>query len=502
MIGVIVLPGQDNASNGLGEHSPLPMLPLGDRPILQHMLEFLAHQGIREFEIILDHAPEQVEQYFGDGTRWGCRFCYHLVSQTGFPYRHLSVISGIERESWLLAHADELPYVSFSDHFGEARPVAFLDSATGAWSGAALFPPGKVDEAILRASRTDLNAYFEAMAAHGRAGCVDVSQTISVKTPAALLRTQRNLLDRTFSDLMIGGNENERGVWMSRNVVIHPSARLHPPVYLGPNSRLGAGAQAGPYAVISGNCIIDEHTIVEDSLIISGSYVGKHLEVRDSIVSRNLLVNARLDTGIAIPESFLLGNLNGSPHRNWLAQTLEAGAAILLIALFSPLLLFSLIYGAVFRSGKLTSAEVVELPALADPQTWRTYRLPFLSAVPWPERLNGGWKSFLLRFLPGLFAVARGKLSLVGLPPRTRDEVMQLSKDWQAFYLTGKAGLITEATLFADGLGGGADAFLTEACYGATRGWAHDLNLFTQYFLGLLVRPHFEAAVEPHLPAE
>ena len=79
MIGVIVFPGPDEAAYGLAEQMPLSLLPLGDRPVIQHMIEFLAHQGVRQFELILEHSPEQVEQYLGDGTRWGCRFRYHLV---------------------------------------------------------------------------------------------------------------------------------------------------------------------------------------------------------------------------------------------------------------------------------------------------------------------------------------------------------------------------------------------------------------------------------------
>ena len=49
------------------------------------------------------------------------------------------------------------------------------------------------------------------------------------------------------------------------------------------------------------------------------------------------------------------------------------------------------------------------------------------------------------RFLPGLLHVATGHLAFVGLPPRTREEILRLPHDWQALYLRGKAGLVTEA---------------------------------------------------------
>lgn len=502
MIGVIVFPGPDEAAYGLAEQMPLSLLPLGDRPVIQHMIEFLAHQGVRQFELILEHSPEQVEQYLGDGTRWGCRFRYHLVSQPGRGYRLLSVIAGLEKEAWLLAHADQLPYIPLADYFNETQPVAFFDGEAGGWTGTAIFPAGRIDDAVMQGSRAGLDAHVAALIA-GKAGrVVQVPKSISVKTPAALLQTQRDLLDRTFADLMIGGNENERGVWISRNVVIHPSAHITPPVYLGPNCRLGKGAQIGPYAVISGNCIVDAHTTVEDSLITSGSYVGEHLELRDSIVSRNLLVNARLETGVSIQESFLLGNLADSPHRSWLGAAAEALAAIFLIVLLSPLILLLALYAAIARRVEFAVAEIVQTPASGNSQSWTTYRLPFVSAAPWSACAPGGWKSLFTRFLPGLFAVARGKISLVGLPPRTREEVNGLPKDWQSLYLNGKAGLITEATVLEQEHGMAPDAYLTEACYCATRNWKHDLGLFARYVFSLFVRPHFEAGVQGQSPAD
>lgn len=486
MIGVVILPDGDDAAYYLHHHTPMPLLPLGDRPIIQHLVEFLAHQGIRQLELVLEHAPERVEHYLGDGTRWGCRFRYHLIAQPGRPYRPLSIISGIGSEPWLLVHAGRFPYVSFAHHFGDSRPVAFFDGATSSWLGAALFPAGKLDDAVLRGSKENLDAYVETLRARGAAKAVSVERSIGARTPAELLAAQQCLLDRTFADLMIGGNENESGVWISRNVVIHPSAQVHPPVYLGPNSRLGKGTRTGPYAVISENCIVDAHTVVRDSLILPGSYVGEHLEVCDSIVSRNLLVNARLDTAVTIHESFLLGNLNGSPRRNWLTRLSESAIAILLIVLFSPLLAAAWVYLAVSRRGAFTSTEVVELPSEDSPPAWRIYKIFFANSVPWAEHPAAGWKSFFGRFLPGLFAVARGRLSLVGLPPRTRQEILDLPEDWRSLYLAGKSGLISEAAISWPESGSSADMYLVEACYCGTRGPRHDLNLFVRYFIRLL----------------
>src|ERR1700761_3869838 len=81
MIGVIVLSKSSARMHGLDKHAPHVLLPLGDRPMLQHVVESLVHQGIVRIEILLEHAPEQVSHLLGDGTRWGCSFRFHFFSQ-------------------------------------------------------------------------------------------------------------------------------------------------------------------------------------------------------------------------------------------------------------------------------------------------------------------------------------------------------------------------------------------------------------------------------------
>src|ERR1700687_4193171 len=104
MIGVIVVPGPSPRMHGLDTERPAPLLPLGDRPVLQHIIESLAAQGIPSIELIVSHAPERVEALLGNGDRWGCSFRYHLAAQPERPYRSLKIISQTKTEPWVLIH--------------------------------------------------------------------------------------------------------------------------------------------------------------------------------------------------------------------------------------------------------------------------------------------------------------------------------------------------------------------------------------------------------------
>ena len=94
---------------------------------------------------------------------------------------------------------------------------------------------------------------------------------------------------------------------------------------------------------------------------------------------------------------------------------------------------------------------------------------------------------FLRQFLPGLFAVLRGNLYLVGLPPRTVEEIEALPKDWRALYVAVKSGLITEAGTASTDLEDNMQLYLADAYYSVRRTWSYDLVLAARYFSRLVM---------------
>jgi mannose-1-phosphate guanylyltransferase/phosphomannomutase len=52
------------------------MLPLGGRPLLEHLVALLAAHEIRDIAINLHYRPEAIVDYFGDGSGLGVRITY------------------------------------------------------------------------------------------------------------------------------------------------------------------------------------------------------------------------------------------------------------------------------------------------------------------------------------------------------------------------------------------------------------------------------------------
>ena len=58
------------------QSAPKPMVLVGGEPYLAHQLRFLAGQGYSDVVVLTGYLGEQIEEYFGDGSRIGMRICY------------------------------------------------------------------------------------------------------------------------------------------------------------------------------------------------------------------------------------------------------------------------------------------------------------------------------------------------------------------------------------------------------------------------------------------
>lgn len=76
MKALILAAGEGTRLRPLTLERPKPMLPIGDRPLLEILLRLLARHGVRDVAINLHYKPDVVTAYFGDGSRWGIHLTY------------------------------------------------------------------------------------------------------------------------------------------------------------------------------------------------------------------------------------------------------------------------------------------------------------------------------------------------------------------------------------------------------------------------------------------
>ena len=58
------------------------LLPIKDKPLLEHTLRALKDQGLTEIYISVAHLGKKIKDYFGDGARLGVRIKYIEQTET------------------------------------------------------------------------------------------------------------------------------------------------------------------------------------------------------------------------------------------------------------------------------------------------------------------------------------------------------------------------------------------------------------------------------------
>ena len=73
---VIMAGGLGSRLRPLTDNCPKPMLELGKKPILERILVSLVAQGFTNYYFSVNYLADVIENYFGDGRRWGVKIQY------------------------------------------------------------------------------------------------------------------------------------------------------------------------------------------------------------------------------------------------------------------------------------------------------------------------------------------------------------------------------------------------------------------------------------------
>jgi len=73
---VIMVGGQGTRLRPHTENCPKPLLPVGGKPMLEHIIEHAKEKGFRNFVLAIHYLGHMIEDHFGDGSRWQVQINY------------------------------------------------------------------------------------------------------------------------------------------------------------------------------------------------------------------------------------------------------------------------------------------------------------------------------------------------------------------------------------------------------------------------------------------
>jgi dTDP-glucose pyrophosphorylase len=105
---VIMAGGKGTRLRPHTEHCPKPMLPVGDQPMLEILLEHCIASGFRRFYLSVNYLKEQIIDHFADGSRWGVSIDYLVENEPLGTAGSLQLLPDSLKEPFLVLNGDIL----------------------------------------------------------------------------------------------------------------------------------------------------------------------------------------------------------------------------------------------------------------------------------------------------------------------------------------------------------------------------------------------------------
>ncbi len=339
MKALILAAGEGSRMRPLTYTRPKVMLPIANKPILEHLLIQAREAGIREFILIVGYCDEQVRNYFGNGEKWGVQIDYCTQRKQRGTADALRMAQDLVNGNFLMMNGDiivsqediasltqrtnnTLGVVETQDTSGlgvveldRDRVVRIYEKAVGlpftkVNTGLYLLTPD-VFGAIVQTTKSTRGEYeitssLQLLIDRGEpVSYHEISYWLDFSYPWDLLEANESLLAQHKAQNLgeVEDNAVVKGpVSIGKNTVVRSGSYIVGPVIIGQDCDIGPNCYIRPYTSIGNNCHIGNAVEVKNSIIMRGSKIPHHNYVGDSIIGErcNLgagtkVANLRLD---------------------------------------------------------------------------------------------------------------------------------------------------------------------------------------------------------------
>ena len=111
---VVMAGGLGTRLKELTKEIPKPMLNLGDRPIMQHIIEQFKVSGFNKFLVSVNYKSEIIENYFQDGSNYGCTIEYLKEKERLGTAGAITLASNRIKEDFFVINGDIYCTVNFN----------------------------------------------------------------------------------------------------------------------------------------------------------------------------------------------------------------------------------------------------------------------------------------------------------------------------------------------------------------------------------------------------
>ncbi|APW47521.1 mannose-1-phosphate guanylyltransferase [Rhodoferax antarcticus] len=347
--GMILAAGQGTRVRPLTKDLPKPMIPILGKPVMEYLIEHLARYGITEIMVNVAFNHHKIEQYFGDGHRWGVQigYAYEGVREQGEvvpkPFgsaggmRRIQDFSGFFDETTLVLCGDaiidldigaalhehkakgaiasvvtlDVPLnevenygVVVADDNGQIlsfqeKPKPACAKSTAASTGIYLFEPAVLD-LVPPGEVYDIGSQLFPQLVESKAPFFAQKRFfnwIDIGRVSDYWAVTQRVLRGEVAQMNMPGREIKPGIWVGLNVQIPwDEVTIEGPVYIGSSVRVEPGARIIGPSWIGHGCHIRSGAKVVRSILFEYTRIAADMQFKEMIVSPTYCVDQSGET--------------------------------------------------------------------------------------------------------------------------------------------------------------------------------------------------------------
>ena len=108
MKAVILAGGLGTRLRPLTNKKPKPMLPLGKKPLLEHLIKWIKKNGVKDIVLCVSYLHETIEKHFGDGSKFGVNIEYAISKKPLATAGQLKTAQKFIDDTFVCVYGDSL----------------------------------------------------------------------------------------------------------------------------------------------------------------------------------------------------------------------------------------------------------------------------------------------------------------------------------------------------------------------------------------------------------
>ncbi len=341
MKAVVLAAGEGVRLRPLTATRPKHLIPVGGKPLLEHILLAIKSAGLNEAVIVVHYMAERIKEHFGDGSKLEMKLEYAFQREMRGTADAVTPAEPYVSDYFLMLYGDlyvtaKVVKAVLKVHKGEGNPASMAvvpvqrpehygiikldgsrvidiiekpkpgEAPTNLANAGVYVLPTSIFEKIRQTSPSTRGEYevtdsLRFLAQDHPLIAVQVSSEdwLDVGRPWDLLEANKRVL--TNMELKVSGYVEDGArlvgpVGVSAGARIRSGARIEGPVLIGENSVIGPDCIIKPYTSIGKDVEIRDACKVENSIIMDKTKIGRSCYVGDSIIGRGCDFGAETKT--------------------------------------------------------------------------------------------------------------------------------------------------------------------------------------------------------------